>query len=100
MISVAIPPGGDVAAATASAASPASALPSSQVRTQSETGRETPSMSEVSGASSPRCQVACSPMMLTIGVCARRALWKLAKALPMPGPRCSRVAAGTPRMRP
>src|SRR5438445_613284 len=38
--------------------------------------------------------------MLTIGVCARRALCRLASPFPRPGPRCSRVAAGLPAIRP
>src|SRR3954451_14488592 len=37
--------------------------------------------------------------MFTIGVWARRALCRLAKPLPRPGPRCSSVAAGLPAMR-
>src|SRR5438876_5451815 len=38
--------------------------------------------------------------MLTIGVRARRALCRLASPLPRPGPRCNKVAAGRPVMRP
>src|SRR6188472_2321450 len=34
--------------------------------------------------------------MLTIGVAARRALCRLARPLPSPGPRCNKVHAGTP----
>ena len=45
----------------------------------------------------PRWVVAWSPTTFTIGVRARRALWRLAMPLPSPGPRCSRVAAGRPR---
>ena len=44
--------------------------------------------------------VAWSPTTLTTGVRARRALWRLAMPLPSPGPRCSKVAAGRPAMRP
>ena len=40
-----------------------------------------------------------SPTMLTIGVRARRALCRLARPLPRPGPRCSSVAAGRSAMR-
>ncbi len=41
-----------------------------------------------------RWVVAWSPTTFTIGVRARRALWRLAMPLPSPGPRCSSVAAG------
>ena len=47
-----------------------------------------------------RWEVAWSPTTFTIGVRARRALCRLAIPLPRPGPRCSRVAAGRPAMRP
>src|SRR5579872_4285101 len=62
-------------------------------------GRASPSISEVSGASNGRCHVAWSPMMLTTGEFARRALWRLASPLASPGPRCNRVSAGTPATR-
>lgn len=41
-----------------------------------------------------------APTRLTRGVPARRALCRLASALPRPGPRCSNVSAGLPAMRP
>ncbi len=41
-----------------------------------------------------------SPTMLSSGLWARRALWRLARPFPRPGPRWSRVAAGRPAMRP
>src|SRR5450759_1660727 len=70
------------------------------VRTQRETETASPAMSLVSGASTPRCQVAWSPTRLTTGVPARRALCRLASPLANPGPRCSSVAAGRPIIRP
>src|SRR5918996_1009703 len=73
-IKVATRPGGVIAAATASAPSPATERLSSDVRTQSEKGHATPSTSEVSGASYCLWYVAWSPTMLTMGVLARRAL--------------------------
>src|SRR5438270_2931359 len=38
--------------------------------------------------------------MLTRGTLPRRALWRLARPLPRPGPRCSSVAPGEPDIRP
>ena len=69
------------------------------VRTQCDTGRAMPSISAVSGASSAMCARACSPTTLTIPERALRALCRLAKPLPSPGPRCNRVAAGRPAIR-
>ena len=92
-------PGGPMAAATASAVVRQRSAVRSGRRIQPDTLRAAVSMSEFSGASSPAWYVAWSPTMLTIGVDARRALCRLARPLPRPGPRCSSVAAGTPAMR-
>jgi hypothetical protein len=85
---------------TASRAAGAASAADSMRCTQPDTGRASDSMSEVSGASQSRCQLAWSPTTLTIGVRARRALCRLAMPLAKPGPRCSSVAAGRPVMRP
>ena len=99
-MSVATPPGGRVAAATASARSPASASALRDVRTQHDTGRAKPSTSASSGAPLPMCVVAWSPTMTTTGVRALAALWRLARPFASPGPRCSRTSAGLPARRP
>ena len=99
-MSVATPPGGLVAAAIASARSPASASALRDVRTQHDTGRAKPSTSASSGAPFPRCDVACSPTITTTGVRALAALWRLARPLASPGPRCSRTSAGRSVRRP
>ena len=65
-----------------------------------ETGNASDSMSAVRGASAARCQLAWSPTRFTTGVCARRALCRLAMPLANPGPRCVRVSAGSPVTRP
>jgi len=52
-----------------------------------------------SGHAHVRGAVACSPTMLTTGDLALRALWKLARAFPRPGPRWRSVAAALPRAR-
>ena len=57
-MSVATPPGNSCAAAIASAASCAAPAEVRDSRTQRETGRASDAMSEVSGASASRCQVA------------------------------------------
>ena len=98
-ISVAIQPGGASEAVIASAASCPTVSGPVGRRIQPDTFAARLSMSELSGASSGWWYVACSPTMFTIGVCARRALWRFAIPLPRPGPRCNRVAAGLPVMR-
>ena len=57
------------------------------VLSQPEKGRASASMSEVRGASNFRWKDACSPTMLTTGLRARFALWRLANPLARPGPR-------------
>ena len=49
-----------------------------------------------SGASAARCQVAWSPIRLTIGERARRASCRYAMPLAKPGPRCSSVSPASP----
>ena len=98
-ISVAMQPGGASEAVIASAASCPTVSGPDGRRIQPETFAARLSMSDESGASSGWWYVACSPTMFTIGVCARRALWRFAMPLPRPGPRCSNVAAGLPVMR-
>jgi hypothetical protein len=98
-ISVATAPGGVHAASSAARKSSASVSALPARRTQ-PTGRASDSMSEVSGASAARCQVAWSPTRFTIGECARRALWRFAMPFAKPGPKCSNVSAGRPVMRP
>ena len=83
-------------ARTASAARPR-VVPA--VCTQPETVRAAASMSECSGASKRAWPVACAPTTTTIGLCARRALCRLASPLDRPGPRWSRTDAGRPAMR-
>jgi hypothetical protein len=87
------------AAATASAASVATSAGVSDRRTQPDTVPARASMSDSSGASSRLCDRAWSPTTSTIGVRARRALCRLARPFPMPGPRWSSVAAGRPVIR-
>ena len=98
-ISVDVWPGGRIASAIASAVSAAIAPALAEWRTQAETGRASDSISEVSGASAFRCQVAWSPITLTIGECARRALCRLAIPLAKPGPRWVSVRAGRSAIR-
>ncbi len=98
-ISVATCPGGPIAAATASAASPGSSAVLCEVLTQRETLRATVSMSDWSWALYCVWYVAWSPTMLTTGTLPLRALCRLASPLPSPGPRCRRGAAGTPAIR-
>ena len=97
--SVEIEPGADDAAASASAASEATSPGDNDRRTQPEKVPATASMSLSSGASSRLCERAWSPTTFTSGVRARRALCRFATPFAMPGPRCSRVAAGRPAMR-
>ena len=94
------PTGGPWAPATASAVSPARSAGVAAARNQVDTGRARLSMSVARGGSRCRWVVAWSPMTFTMGVRARRALWRLAMPLPRPGPRCRRVAAGRPAIRP
>jgi hypothetical protein len=96
---VATCPGGPDAAATASAVACVSSAVASGRRIHVDTLRAAVWMSDVSGASYCKWSVAWSPMMLTIGERARRALWRLASPLPRPGPRWSSVAAGRPAIR-
>ena len=98
-IRVAIWAGGPTATDRASTASAASRSVAGQVRTQVETFRATVSMSDWSWASYCVWWVAWSPMMLTMGTFALRALWRLARPLPRPQPRCRSVAAGLSAMR-
>src|SRR5690625_3697214 len=99
-ISVATWPGGPWAAAMASTASCESSAVVVEVRTKSgETLRAMVSMSDCNWASYWVCQVAWSPTMLITGVLPLRALCRLARPLPSPGPRCSSVAAGLSAMR-
>ncbi len=98
-ISVATLPGAVIDAATDSAASRHSAAVLAEVRTQVDTLRATVSMSDCSCASYFTWWVAWSPTMLTTGTRPLRALCRLARPLPSPQPRCSRVAAGLPAMR-
>src|SRR5450830_733671 len=51
-------------------------------------------MSELSGGLYFKCEVECSPMILTMPDDARLALWMLARPLARPGPRCNKVEAG------
>ena len=82
----------------------AASLPTSPVladqRMKLDTLRATVSMSDSSCASYCLWYVAWSPTMLTTGVWPLRALCRLARPLPRPGPRCSSVAAGRSAMRP
>ena len=97
---VATPDGGPTAASMVLAASrPTSAL-DIEVITSVEKVAATPWMSLVKGASSETWSMACSPTMLITGVRARRALWRLASALPWPGPRWRSTAAGVSATRP
>ncbi len=98
-ISVAIWPGGTIAAATAFAPSAPTSPAVVEVCTQCDIGQAMPSMSAVSGASSAICAVACSPTMLTMPDPAFLALCRLASPFASPGPRCSSVEAGRPAMR-
>mmetsp|Transcript_9884 Transcript_9884/g.43075 ORF Transcript_9884/g.43075 Transcript_9884/m.43075 type:complete len:258 (+) Transcript_9884:1259-2032(+) len=66
----------------------------SDVRTHELTVDARDSMSVSSNESAPWCQVDWSPTTLRTGELARRALWRLARALASPGPRCRRVHAG------
>ena len=66
----------------------------SEVRTHELTVDARDSMSVSSNESAPWCQVDWSPTTLMTGELARRALWRLARALASPGPRCRRVHAG------
>ncbi len=96
-MSVATLPGGVSEAAIASAMSPASAPADLFSRTHPDIGLASETMSLVSGASAARCHVAWSPITLTMGVFARRALCRFARPLARPGPRCTSVIAGLPR---
>ena len=98
-IRVAMRPGSVLATRTASAASPAMSSAEVQVRTQDDMVVAMPSMSPVSGESVALWPWRCSPTMLTSGTCARLALCRLARPLPRPGARCSRVEAGLSAMR-
>jgi len=98
-ISVATWPGALRAVAIAAAPSRGSSSEELLVRTQFDIGRARDSMSEVSGASAATCHVAWSPMRLTMGVRARRALWTLARLFAKPGPRWVSVRAGLPEIR-
>ena len=99
-ISVATPPGAARAAATASAASAATVVGRRRAAHPAATRcRRPPRCRTPAARRSCLWYVAWSPTMLTIGVRARRALCRLARPLPSPGPRCSSVAAGRPAMR-
>jgi hypothetical protein len=98
-IRVAIWPGCSLALAIAVDTSQATACAEPTVRTQWDSGRARPSMSEVSGGSYCRWARECSPTMFTMPDEARLALWMLARPFASPGPRCSRVEAGVPFMR-
>jgi len=97
--SVAMRPGGVVAACTASRVAASTPPADPIVRTQCDIGRAMPSMSEVSGASSATCGMACSPTTLSTPERAFFALCRLARPLARPGPRCSSVEAGRRAMR-
>jgi len=96
---VAICAGGPEATATASAASAATSSTEAEVRSHVDTLRATVSMSDSSWASYCLWYVAWSPTMFTTGVWPLRALCRLARPLPRPGPRCSSTAAGLSAMR-
>ena len=98
-IKVAICPGACVAASIAAAPSAATSRELSDVRTQWDMGRATPSISEVSGASCLMWYVVCSPTTLTTPEFAFFALCRLASPFARPGPRCSNVDAGLPAIR-
>jgi hypothetical protein len=88
-----------MAAATASAASRPTSAGLVDDRIHGDTLRATVSMSDSSWASYCLWYVAWSPTTLTIGTLPLRALCRLARPLPRPGPRWRRVAAGRPAMR-
>ena len=98
-ISVATCPGAPYEAATASAVSRASVSGDSTLRTHEDTPLAIDAMSDWSGASYLAWYVAWSPTTLTIGTSARRALCRLARPLPRPGPRWRSTAAGLSAMR-
>ena len=98
-IRLAIRPGALRAAAIAAAAAWPTSGAVRALRTQSENGRATASTSVSSGECRPWWWVAWSPMTLTTGERARRALCRLARPLARPGPRCSSVTAGLPAIR-
>ncbi len=98
-IRLAIWPGALRAAAIAAAAAWPTSGGVRALRTQSENGRATASTSLSSGEARPWWWVAWSPITLTIGERARRALWTLASPLARPGPRWSSVTAGLPAIR-
>ena len=97
--SVAMRPGGAQASRIASRPSADTCCAERLVFTQCDIGRATPSMSDVSGASSARWCVAWSPTTLTMPERAFFALCRLARPLARPGPRCSSVAAGRSAIR-
>ena len=100
-ISVAICPGARLGSAIACAAvSAGDAARAGQFEPMPETGDASETISEVSGASASTCHVAWSPIKLTIGECARRALCRFAMPLAKPGPRCISVIAGLSAIRP
>jgi hypothetical protein len=99
MIRDATPPGDPSAASTADRLASDISCADLTVRVQ-PTVPASAAISDVRGTSKTRCRVACSPIQLTTGVCARRALCRFAMPLANPGPRCSSVAAGRPVMRP
>ena len=99
-MSVATPPGGVIAAATAVAASVATSALRAGRRDQADVQPARASMSDSSGASNRLWSVAWSPTTTSSGVWARRALCRLASPFPRPGPRCSSAAAGRPVIRP
>ncbi len=98
-ISVAICPGYWRAAAIASAMSGAAALALFTSRIHADTLCASDMISDVSGASAARCHVAWSPIILTTGDRARRALCRFAIPLAKPGPRCVSVSAGLSAIR-